>query len=120
MKLKKIAEILEAEFIPGTGDLETEVDMVCAADLMSDVLAFTKSCSLLLTGLTNPQVVRTAEMADIVGICFARDKKPQAETMELAREKGVPLLSTRFPLYESCGLLYGHGVVGCSEYQGSD
>jgi predicted transcriptional regulator len=85
---------------------------------MSDVLAFTKAGSLLLTGLTNPQVVRTAEMADIVAICFTRGKKPDEGTIRLAKSKGLPLLTTRLPMFESCGRLYKSGVVGCSEYEG--
>jgi len=116
MKLKEVVAILEAEAVEGANDLDMDVKMACGADLMSDVLAFTKADSLLLTGLTNPQVVRTAEMADVVAICFVRGKKPQAETIELAREKNMPLLWTRCPMYESCGRLYKKGLPGCSEY----
>jgi len=115
--LQKIAETLDAEVILGNEDLDKEIKMVCGADLMSDVLAFTKSESLLLTGLTNPQAIRTAEMADVVAICFVRGKKPDSATIELAKEKKMPLLSTRFPMYESCGRLYEQGMPGSSEYQ---
>ena len=89
--------------------------MACGADLMSDVLAFTKSDSLLLTGLTNPQVIRTAEIAEIKAVCFVRGKRPQAETVALAQEKGIPLLCASLPMYESCGRLYGSGLPGCSD-----
>ncbi len=116
MRLKDVVGILEAEVIAGAEALEKDVKMACGADLMSDVLAFTKADSLLLTGLTNPQVVRTAEMAEIVAICFVRGKRPQAETVELAAEKGMPLLWTHYPMYESCGRLYQKGLLGCSEY----
>ncbi len=117
MTLNEIKEILNAEVVVGHSDLMMEIKMGCGCDLMSDVLAFTKAESLLLTGLTNPQVVRTAEMADIVAICFTRGKKPDEETIRLAKSKGLPLLATRLPMFESCGRLYKSGVEGCSEYE---
>ena len=91
--------------------------MACGSDLMSDVLAFIKPDSLLLTGLTNSQTIRTAEIAEIRAICFVRGKRPQPESVELAREKGIPLLCTKLPMYESCGRLYRGGLLGCSEAQ---
>ncbi len=90
-----------------------EVEFGCGADLMSDVLAFTHAGTLLLTGLANPQVVRTAEMAGIKAIVFVRGKVPPPETVALAKEKGIPLLATRFTLYESCGRLYAQGLQSC-------
>ncbi len=119
MKLSEIRDILEAEVIVG-GSLEREIKMGCGCDLMSDVLAFTKSNSLLLTGLTNPQAVRTAEISEMVAICFVRGKNPQEETVNLAREKGIPLLSTHLPMYESCGRLHRKGLPGCSECKDSE
>ncbi len=95
--------------------LDGEVGMACGADLMSDVLAFTKAGSLLLTGLTNPQVVMTAEMADIKAICFVRGKKPNSETVRLAKDKGMLMMTTRLPMFESCGILYQKGLRGCSQ-----
>ena len=89
--------------------------MGCGCDLMSDVLSFIKPNSLLLTGLTNPQVIRTAEMADIKAICFIRGKKPDKETVELAKSKNIPLLLTDLPMFEACGRLYKEGLAGCSE-----
>ncbi|MHC4315898.1 MAG: hypothetical protein ACYSW3_25935, partial [Planctomycetota bacterium] len=79
--------------------------------------SFAKSESLLLTGLTNPQVVRTAEMADLQAICFVRGKKPEEETIEMAEAKDIPLLVTPIPMFESCGRLYQQGLPGCSEYR---
>ncbi len=87
--------------------------MACGADLMSDVLAFTHDGTLLLTGLTNPQVVRTAEMAGIRAIVFVRGKLPPPETVTLAESKGIPLLATRYTLYEACGRLYMQGLPSC-------
>ena len=115
MILEKVKEILKVEVIVGADELQMEIRMGCGCDLMSDVLAFIKSGSLLLTGLTNPQVIRTAEMADIKAVCFVRGKKPDRETVELAKSKNIPLLSTDLPMFEACGKLYKEGLVGCSE-----
>ena len=118
MTLAEIKEILKAEVITGSDLLQMEIKMGCGSDLMSDVLAFTKAESLLLTGLTNTQVVRTAEMADIVAICFVRGKIPDKNTIRLAESKGIPLLMTQLPMFESCGQLYKNGLIGCSEHAG--
>ena len=118
MTLEEIKEILKAEVITGSNHLQMEIKMGCGCDLMSDVLAFTKPESLLLTGLTNMQVIRTAEMADIRAICFVRGKKPDEKTIGLAERKGLPLLTTQLPLFESCGRLYKDGLIGCSEHEG--
>ena len=118
MTLEEVKEILKAEVITGAGNLGMEVKMGCGCDLMSDVLAFIKTESLLLTGLTNTQVIRTAEMADIVAVCFVRGKRPDEETIRLAKSKDLPLLTTQLPMFESCGQLYQNGLIGCSEYEG--
>jgi predicted transcriptional regulator len=115
MKLEQVKEVLEAEVLVGAESLDIDITMACGADLLSDVLAFTKSGSLLLTGLTHPQVIRTAEIAEIKAICFVRGKRPPDETIGLAKEKGVPLLCTSLLMYESCGRLYGSDLPGCSQ-----
>lgn len=112
MTLEEVMRILEAEVIVGKDLLHREVKMGCGSDLMSDVLAFIKPSSLLLTGLTNQQTVRTAEMQDIVAICFVRGKRPLDEAVTLAREKDIPLLATRFRMFEACGRLYSEGLPG--------
>ncbi len=117
MVLREVKEILEAELLTGEDGLDVEIRMACGADLMSDVLAFSKSESLLLTGLTNPQVVHTAEIAEIKAVCFVRGKRPPTETVELAGDRGIPLLCTSLPMYESCGRLYNHNVPGCSQVE---
>jgi len=117
MILEDVRKILEAEVVVGDDLLSDDVVMACGSDLMSDVLSFAKSAALLLTGLTNPQVVRTAEMADLVAICFVRGKKPPPETTKLAKSKNIPLLTTPLPMFESCGRLWREGLVGCSEYE---
>ena len=110
MKLEKIKEILQANVIVGDECLQHEVTTAGGSDMMSDVLSFMKPGSLLLTGLINPQSVRTAEIAEIMAICFVRSKEPLKETVELAREKGIPLLSTHFTMYEACGRLFQGGL----------
>ncbi len=110
MLLEQVKEILEAEFIVGEEKMDLEVKMACGADLLSDVLAFTKPGSLLLSGLTNQQIIYTAEIAELKAICFVRGKRPLAETVELAKKKGIPLLCTPLPMYESCGRLYSRDL----------
>jgi predicted transcriptional regulator len=113
MTLEQVLKIVDGKAVAGPADLASEVTMACGADLMSDVLAFTHSGTLLLTGLTNPQVVRTAEMAGISAIIFVRGKYPPPETVALAGDMGIPLLATRYTLYEACGRLYQAGLRSC-------
>ena len=116
MKLQQIIQILDAEILCNVEDKSNiNVAMACGADLMSDVLAFIKADALLLTGLTTPQVIYTAENAGVEVVVFVRGKKPRREILILAKEKNIILLATKHPLYESCGLLYKHGLKGCSE-----
>ncbi len=117
MKLKDIQRILEAEVLAGADLLDEDVVMACGSDLMSDVLSFVKPEAILLTGLTNPQVIRTAEMAELRAICFVRGKKPDQETIKMAKSKDISLLMTPLPMFESCGRLYGEELPGCSEYK---
>lgn len=113
MILEDVRRILEAEVIVGNELLGKDIKIACGCDLMSDVLSFVKSGSLLLTGLTNLQVVRTAEMADVAAVCFVRGKRPDVETIDTAKSKGIPLLTTHLLLFESCGRLYREGLCGC-------
>lgn len=113
MNIEQILAVIDGQVISGGQDLTIEVEMACGADLMSDVLAFTHSGTLLLTGLTNPQVVRTSEMAGISAIVFVRGKYPPPETIALAESKGIPLLASKYTMFETCGLLYNTGIQGC-------
>ena len=113
MKLSEVKDILEAEVIVGDDILDLEVKTAFGADLMSDVLAFAKAGSLLLTGLTNTQVLRTANVLDIAAIILVRGKKPSSETIALARELKIPILATKYILFETAGRLYAKGIVGC-------
>ncbi len=118
MKLSEVQNILEAEVVAGSRWEDVDVVMGCGADLMSDVLAFAERGALLLTGLTNTQVVRTSMMAEIAAVCFVRGKRPPKETIDLAAESDLPLLCTRLPMFEACGRLYAEGLRGCSEAGG--
>ena len=113
LNLERILSVIDGQVISTDADLSTEVEMACGADLMSDVLAFTHSGTLLLTGLTNPQVVRTCEMAGIKAIVFVRGKTPPPETVALAESKGIPLLGSRYTMFQTCGLLYASGLQSC-------
>ena len=113
MKLRQIVEIVEGILLTPEADLDMDIQRGCGADLMSDVLAFAKPGSVLLTGLTNSQVVRTAEMAEVAAIVFVRGKKPPPETVALAREKGIPLVAAPYTLFELCGRLYQAGLASC-------
>ena len=117
MTLAEVLSVLEGKLIWGDADLGQRVKMACGADLMSDVLAFTHAGTLLMTGLTNPQVVRTAEMAGLVAIVFVRGKLPPPETVALAKEKNIPLLASRFTMYESCGRLFNTGLPSCGIFK---
>jgi len=113
MKLGEIIRILEGTLISDHVDVDMEIPCAAGADLMSDVLAFGRPNAVLLTGLTNPQVVRTAEVADMAAIVFVRGKKPPPETIALAREKGIPLITVPYTLFEMCGRLYEQGMASC-------
>jgi len=112
MTIRELVEILSGKILVENHSLDEEVPRGGAADLMSDVLAFGTDGMVLMTGLTNPQVVRTAEMAGINVIVFVRDKKPPHETIEMARDSGVSLVSTGYTMYEACGRLYAAGLPG--------
>lgn len=114
LKLKEVQAILNAEVFTGMDKLELEVEAGFASDLMSDVLAFASGRILLLTGLTNPHVIHTATMIDAAAIVFVRGKRPDKSVIQAAREVGMPLLGTRFLMYDSCGRLFQAGLKGCS------
>ena len=116
MDLASVLATIDGKVISEKVDLSAEVAMACGADLMSDVLVFTHDGTLLMTGLTNPQVVRTAEMAGILAIVFVRGKYPPPETIALAQQKGIPLLASRYTMYETCGRLYAAGLPGCGVF----
>jgi len=104
--LKDIQKILSADIILDNEWMDGKIQTVYCSDLMSDILSFGDSSSLLITSLINPQAIRTAEMVDIAAICFVHGKIPHQETIEMARNNEIVLLSTRYSMYEACGRIY--------------
>lgn len=115
MTVKEVSQILDAKVIWGEEYMHNEVRKACGSDMMSDVLAFVKEQSVLLTGLCNLQVVRTAEMMDIVCIVFVRGKVPDESIINLAKGRDIVLLSTAHHMFSACGLLYANGLRGGGE-----
>ena len=112
MKISTIREILNADVGCGEEFLDDEVHSACGSDMMSDVLAYVKDQAVLLTGLCNPQVIRTAEMMDMRCVVFVRSKCPTDEMIRLARESDLVVLKTTKRMYEACGKLYLQGLGG--------
>ena len=111
MKLREIKDILDATVLCGEEFLEREVQAVCCSDLMSDVLAFVKDQSVLITGLINPQVVRTAEMMDMCCVIILQGKTPDELLVKLAKEKNIVLMVSNYTMYSACGKLYSTGLL---------
>jgi hypothetical protein len=112
MRLSEIQGLLECEWVAGEPASDPEVTRCFAADLMSDVLAFSTSDAILLTGLTSIQSVHAADVADLRAIVFVHDKHPGPQVVELARSKKIPLLTTKHNMFDACGLLYESGLQG--------
>jgi hypothetical protein len=112
MTIRDIVDLLGCEVCCCDEHLDSEVHTACGSDMMSDVLAFVKDQAVLLTGLLNPQVVRTAEMMDIICIVFVRGKKPDDSVVRLAEQRGIVVLATCDRMFEACGKLYQHGLQG--------
>ncbi len=118
MNVQRISDLLDAQIVAGAEYLDRQVMMGCGCDLMSHVLSHIKEDNtLLLTGLTTPQVIYVSDVVDIKVICFVRGKKPGEKTISLANERKMVLMNTNLPLFESCGKLYKDGLIGCSEYE---
>ena len=111
MKIDQIQKLLEARLYCGDDCLNRDVKSVCGCDLMSDVLAYNKDQSMLLTGLVNPQVIRTAVMMDMLCVVFVRSKTPSDEILELARESGIVVMGSDMTMFTACGKLYSNGLV---------
>ncbi len=112
MTINDIKNLLDAKVLSGEELLGSEVHTACGSDMMSDVLAFVKDQAVLLTGLMNPQVIRTAEMMDIICIVFVRGKTPDESVISLAEEMNIAILSTDLRMFEACGILYTNGLGG--------
>lgn len=112
MKISTLKELLDADILCGEEFLDRDVHSACGSDMMSDVLAFVKDQAVLMTGLVNLQVIRTAEMMDMICIVFVRSKRPTLEMIEAAQESGIALLATNKRMYDACGTLYINGLTG--------
>ena len=112
MTVKEIVELLDCEILTGEDRLELELKSACGSDMMSDVLAYVKEQSVLLTGLNNPQTIRTAEMMDMHCIVFVRGKTPDETVLSLADSKNLVILTTKHRMYTACGILYHNGLRG--------
>jgi len=110
MKLSELLRLIDGDILTDDAIGDREIAGAMGADLMSDVLASIQPEAALLTGLCNPQVVRTAQIADIRAIIFVRGKKPAWETIKLANEENIPLITTNHGLFETCGILYNAGL----------
>ena len=119
MTLKEVKDILNAEMISGDHELEKEIKCAFAAELLSDVLALAQEGALLITGFTHPQVVCAADAANLCAILFVRGRWPNESTQQLATQKKIPLLSTSYMMFETCGLLYEYGLKTCSIKMGN-
>lgn len=113
MTLKDIVVLLEGEVLGAEVDLNRDVPCAFASDLISDILMCTKEPTLLLTGLTNNQVIRLSDMIDVVAIIFVRGKRPLRDVIEMAEERGLPIVTTKMTLFRSSGLLYNAGLRSC-------
>ena len=118
MKISEIRELLDADLLVGQDIAEKEVFSACGSDMMSDVPAYVKDQAVLLTGLVNSQVIRTAEMMDMVCIVFVRSKRPTEEMLDLARESGIAVMCTKKRMYEACGKLYAGGLKSSKSSRG--
>ena len=117
MTVNEIRSILEARYIIGSEWKDREIHTACGSDMMSDVLAFMKDQSVLLTGLCNMQVIRTCEMMDIICVVFVRGKLPDEAMIQMAKEKEIVLLTTGHRMFSACGLLYEKGLRGGPDYK---
>ena len=112
MKLSEIVSKLDAHLLVGDNCLDKELNTCGASDLMSDILAGLSEGCILLTGLTTIQVIRTAMVSGVGAVVFVRGKKPPQEVMDLARANGLPLISTPYSMFVSCGRLHACNLTG--------
>ena len=113
MKLGEIVTALDAELLTENTDLEQEISCAFASDLISDILMCTKEPTLLLSGLTNPQIIRLSDMIELFGIVFVRGKRPSVDIIQMAIDRDLPLITTKYTMYRTSGILFGNGLPSC-------
>ena len=114
MTLRDIKDLLQCEVLTGEDNLQVDVTQVVASDGMSEILAFAKSKELMITGLTNIQSIRTADIAGVSAVIYCRGKLPEKKVIEFARQKRIPVLVTKMVIFDICGILYNKGLKGVS------
>jgi len=114
MKLFEVKDLLQCEVLTGENDLEVDILQVVASDGMSEILAFAKSKDLMVTGLTNIQSIRTADIAGVSAVIYCRGKRPDKKVIDFARLKNIPVLATDMVMFDICGILYVKGLKGIS------
>jgi len=114
MTLHEIRDILQCEVLAGEDDLQVDIQQVVASDGMSEILAFAKSKELMITGLTNIQSIRTADIAGVSAVIYCRGKRPDKKVIDFARQKRIPVLITNMVMFDICGILYNKGLKGVS------
>ena len=112
MKVNEIAALIDAHIVCGSDKAELEIDSAFGSDMMSEVLAYVKDQAVLVTGLNNPQVIRTADMMDMVCVVYVRGKRPDALSLELAIDSNICVMTTKTPMFACCGILYENGLRG--------
>lgn len=114
MKLHEIRDLLQCEVLAGEDNLSVDIYQVVASDGMSEILAFAKSKELMITGLTNIQSIRTADIAGVSAVLYCRGKRPDKKVIDFAKEKRIPVLATKMVMFDICGVLYNQGLKGVS------
>jgi len=114
MTLHEIRELLQCEVLTGGDNLQVDVTQVVASDGMSEILAFARSNELMVTGLTNIQSIRTADIAGVSAVIYCRGKLPEKKVIEFAGQKRIPVLVTKMGMFDICGVLYDRGLKGVS------
>jgi predicted transcriptional regulator len=114
MTLHEIKDLLQCEVLTGGDNLQVEVTQVVASDGMSEILAFARSKELMVTGLTNIQSIRTADIAGVSAVIYCRGKLPDERVVQFARQKHIPVLATKMGMFDICGVLYSRGLKGVS------
>jgi len=114
MTLQEIRQLLQCEVLTQGDNLQLDVNQVVASDGMSEILAFAKSKELMITGLTNIQSIRTADIAGVSAVIYCRGKRPEKKVIEFARLKHIPVLVTKMGMFDICGVLYSKGLKGVS------
>lgn len=116
MNVHECAKVIDAEILVPPENDDMDIKVACGADLMSDVMAFACTYNeMMLTGLCNPQAIRTAEMMDIKAVVFVRGKRPDASILDLAKDRSICVMSTQLPMFTACGLLHQAGILGKGE-----